>query len=78
MKNSSTAPSTIAPDAVAANFPPINQSGFNRSTTGYPMYKYVEYMNLAAATDDGMSAVPAIYFRYAEALLNYAEKPWLN
>lgn len=63
----------LRPDAVAANFPPINQSGFNRSTTGYPMYKYVEYTNLAAATDDGMSAAPVIYFRYAEVLLNYAE-----
>ncbi len=63
----------LRPDAIAANFPPINQSGFNRSTTGYPMYKYVEYTNLAAVTDDGMSAAPVIYFRYAEVLLNYAE-----
>ncbi|MGJ1436033.1 RagB/SusD family nutrient uptake outer membrane protein [Sphingobacterium siyangense] len=63
----------LRPDAVAANFPPINQSGFNRSTTGYPMYKYVEYTNLAAVTDDGMSAAPVIFFRYAEVLLNYAE-----
>ncbi|MDR3007097.1 MAG: RagB/SusD family nutrient uptake outer membrane protein [Sphingobacterium sp.] len=63
----------LRPDAVAANFPPINQSGFNRSTTGYPMYKYVEYTNLSAVTDDGMSAAPVIYFRYAEVLLNYAE-----
>lgn len=63
----------LRPDAVAASFPPINQSGFNRSTTGYPLYKYVEYNNLAAASDDGMSAAPVIYFRYAEVLLNYAE-----
>ncbi|QBQ42856.1 RagB/SusD family nutrient uptake outer membrane protein [Sphingobacterium psychroaquaticum] len=63
----------LRPDAVAANFPPINQSGFNRSTTGYPLYKYVEYTNMAATTDDGMSAAPVIYFRYAEVLLNYAE-----
>ncbi len=63
----------LRPDAVAANFPPINQSGFNRSTTGYPMYKYVEYNSLPAVSDDGMSAAPVIYFRYAEVLLNYAE-----
>lgn len=65
--------SRLRPDAVAAAFPPINQSGFNRSTTGYPLYKYVEYNNLAAASDDGMSSAPVIYFRYAEVLLNYAE-----
>lgn len=63
----------IRPGGTVAPFPPINQSGFNRSTTGYPMYKYIEYDNLAATTDDGMSAAPVIYFRYAEILLNYAE-----
>lgn len=63
----------LRPGAVVPSYPPINQSGFNRNTTGYPMYKYVEYSNVAATTDDGMSAAPVIYFRYAEVLLNYAE-----
>lgn len=63
----------LRPSAVVAAYPPINQSGFNRNTTGYPMYKYVEYNNQPATADDGMSAAPVIFFRYAEVLLNYAE-----
>ncbi|HLS37627.1 MAG TPA: RagB/SusD family nutrient uptake outer membrane protein [Sphingobacterium bovisgrunnientis] len=63
----------IRPGGTVAAFPPINQSGMNRNTTGYPMYKYIEYNNMAATLDDGMSAAPVIYFRYAEILLNYAE-----
>lgn len=63
----------LRPSDVVPPFPPINQSGFSRNTTGYPMYKYIEYDNIAATTDDGMSAAPVIYFRYAEVLLNYAE-----
>lgn len=63
----------IRPGGTVAPFPPINQSGLNRNTTGYPMYKYIEYDNMAATLDDGMSAAPVIYFRYAEVLLNYAE-----
>lgn len=63
----------IRPGGTVAAFPPINQSGMNRNTTGYPMYKYIEYNNNAATLDDGMSAAPVIYFRYAEILLNYAE-----
>lgn len=63
----------IRPGGVVAPFPPINQNGMNRNTTGYPMYKYIEYDNAAATLDDGMSAAPAIYFRYAEVLLNFAE-----
>lgn len=63
----------IRPGGTVAPYPPINQSGFNRNTTGYPLYKYIEYDNLAATLDDGMSAAPVILFRYAEILLNYAE-----
>lgn len=63
----------IRPGGSVDAFPPINQSGMNRNTTGYSMYKYIEYDNMAATLDDGMSAAPVIYFRYAEILLNYAE-----
>lgn len=63
----------IRPGGTVAAYPPVNQSGMNRNTTGFPMYKYIEYNNSAATLDDGMSAAPAIYFRYAEVLLNYAE-----
>ena len=54
-------------------YPPINLSGFPHSTTGYPVYKYLEYDNGPATQDDGFSSVPLILFRYAEVLLNYAE-----
>ena len=54
-------------------FPPINLSGFPRSTTGYPVYKYLEYDNGPATQDGNFSSVPVILFRYAEVLLNFAE-----
>jgi hypothetical protein len=58
---------------VVPNFPPINQTGFNRSTTGYPLHKFLEYNSTPAVSDDFKSSAPAIAFRYAEVLLNYAE-----
>lgn len=63
----------IRPGGVVSAFPPINQTGFNRSTTGYPLYKFLEYNDVRAVSDDFNSQCPAIAFRYAEVLLNYAE-----
>lgn len=63
----------IKPNVLVAPFPPINQSGFNRNITGFPLYKYIEYDDIAATGEDANSSSPAIYFRYAEVLLNYAE-----
>lgn len=63
----------IRPGGVVPAFPPINQTGFNRSTTGYPLYKFLEFNDSRAVTDDFNSQAPAIAFRYAEMLLNYAE-----
>lgn len=63
----------LKPNVLAPAFPPLNQSGFNRSVTGFAMHKYIEYDNASAVTDDHRSNAPAIYFRYAEVLLNYAE-----
>ena len=63
----------IRPGALVPNFPPINQTGFNRSTTGFPLYKFLEYNDPTAVADDANSQAPAIAFRYAEVLLNYAE-----
>lgn len=54
-------------------FPPINISGFNRNTTGFSMLKYIEKDNTKAVTGEYKSEAPAIQFRYAEVLLNYAE-----
>ncbi|WP_316821076.1 RagB/SusD family nutrient uptake outer membrane protein [Pedobacter gandavensis] len=63
----------IKPSVVVPGYPPINQTGFNKSTTGYPLYKFLEFNNAAAVSDDFKSVAPAIAFRYAEVLLNYAE-----
>ncbi len=63
----------LKPGVEVPAFPPINQTGFNKSTTGYPLYKFLEYNNAAAVADDFKSVAPAIAFRYAEVLLNYAE-----
>lgn len=63
----------LKPNVSAPAFPPLNQSGFNRSVTGFAMHKYIEYNDASAVTDDHRSNAPAIYFRYAEVLLNYAE-----
>ena len=63
----------LRPGAVVPPFPPINQSGFNRSVTGFPLYKYLEYSSDKATTDDKQSSIPGIQFRYAHVLLNYAE-----
>lgn len=64
---------SLRPDAVVPDFPPIDQTGFNRSTTGFPLYKFLEYNDSRAVADDYNSQAPAIAFRYAEVLLNYAE-----
>jgi len=63
----------LKPGVLNPAYPPINQTGFNKSTTGYPLYKFLEYNNAAAVADDFKSVAPAIAFRYAEVLLNYAE-----
>lgn len=63
----------LRPGVTVPAFPPLNQTGFLRSTTGYPIYKYLEYNNQPAVTDGNFSSAPRILFRYAEVLLNYAE-----
>jgi len=63
----------LQPNVSAPPYPPINQSGFNRNVTGFPLHKYLQYDNASAVLDDYKSDAPAIYFRYAEVLLNYAE-----
>ena len=63
----------LSPTSTMLPFPPINLTGFPRSTTGYPVYKYLEYDDVPATTDGNFSSVPVILFRYAEVLLNYAE-----
>lgn len=63
----------LAPDVLAPAYPPINQSGWNRNVTGFPLHKFLEYDDPNAVRDDNKSNAPGIQFRYAEVLLNYAE-----
>lgn len=63
----------LQPNVAAPIYPPINQSGFNRNVTGFPLHKFLQYNSASAVLDDYKSDAPAIYFRYAEVLLNYAE-----
>lgn len=63
----------LRPGVTVPSFAPINLSGFPRSTTGFPVYKYLEWDNGPATTDGLFSSAPLIFFRYAEVLLNYAE-----
>ncbi len=52
----------LRPGVSVPPFPPINLSGFPRSTTGYPVYKYLEWDNGPATTDGLFSSVPLIFF----------------
>lgn len=56
-------------------FPPLHESSYHQNTTGFSLLKYNEYNTdyLPALTGEGKSQAPAIQFRYAEVLLNYAE-----
>ena len=58
-----------------SNFLPLNEESRNQNTTGYSILKYVEYNTTYIPTIDGegKSQAPAIQFRYADILLNYAE-----
>lgn len=61
--------------SVLFEWPPINQTGNLRNTTGYALLKHSEFA--AASTSDaygeGRGQTPAIQVRYADILLNYAE-----
>jgi len=54
-------------------YPPINLSSWNKNTTGFPLLKFVEMDNSKAVSRERSAEAPAIQFRYAEVLLNYAE-----
>lgn len=63
----------LQPGVLSPAFPPINQSGFNRNVTGFPLHKFLQYDDASGVFDDYKSNTPAINFRYGEVLLNYAE-----
>lgn len=55
--------------------PPLDGNSYDQNTTGYSILKFVEYNTTYSPTIDGegKSQAPAIQYRYADALLNYAE-----
>lgn len=56
-------------------FPPLDGNSYDQNTTGFSLLKYVEFNTEYSATIDGeyKSQAPAIQYRYADILLNYAE-----
>lgn len=65
----------IQPTPKYFSFPPLHESTYHQNTTGYSLLKYNEYNTeyIPSLTGEGKSQAPAIQFRYAEVLLNYAE-----
>lgn len=65
----------MRPDQPAYTFPPLIGKGaaYNQNTTGYSLLKHtqIDYTGDLDAEEKG--ATPAIQFRYADILLNYAE-----
>ena len=56
-------------------WPPINETGYHRNTTGYSLLKYNEFnsSDINIYSQEMRGQAPAIQFRYADVLLNYAE-----
>lgn len=53
--------------------PLIGTSSYNQNTTGYSMLKHVQIDYTGSLDAESKGATPAIQFRYADILLNYAE-----
>lgn len=62
-------------DAYVFSVPPLDGNSYHQNTTGFSIFKYIEFNTPFEETIDGegKSQAPAIQFRYADILLNYAE-----
>lgn len=62
-------------NAYIYDLPPLDGNSYDQNTTGYSMLKFVEFNTTYQPTIDGehKSQAPAIQYRYADILLNYAE-----
>ncbi len=64
-------------DGTTFSWPPLDRTdGYHLNTTGYSLLKYEEFASStldATYTSEGRGQAPAIQFRYADVLLNYAE-----
>ena len=57
------------------DWPPLDRTDYHQNTTGYSLLKYEEFNTTLEASynEEGRGQAPAIQFRYADVLLNYAE-----
>lgn len=62
-------------NAYVYDIPPLDGNSYHQNTTGYSILKHTEFNTTYEASIDGegKSQTPAIQFRYADILLNYAE-----
>lgn len=64
----------LRPDMGAYVVPPlIGSSAYNQNVTGYSLLKHVQIDYTGSLDAEYKGATPAIQFRYADVLLNYAE-----
>jgi len=63
----------LRPDQGGYTFPPLVASGYHQNTTGYSLLKHVQIDYTGNLDAEFKGATPAIQFRYADVLLNYAE-----
>ena len=63
----------LRPDQGGYTLPPLVASGYHQNTTGYSLLKHVQIDYTGNLDAEGKGATPAIQFRYADVLLNYAE-----
>lgn len=64
----------LRPDAEPYEVPPlIGTSAYNQNLTGYSLLKHVQVDYTGNLDAEYKGATPAIQFRYADVLLNYAE-----
>lgn len=66
----------LRPDDVAPYYvvpPLIGSSAYNQNITGYSLLKHIQIDYTGSLDADLKGATPAIQFRYADILLNYAE-----
>lgn len=64
----------LRPDRGAYVVPPlVGSSAYNQNMSGYSLLKHVQIDYTGNLDAEGKGATPAIQFRYADVLLNYAE-----
>lgn len=63
----------LRPDQGGYTVPPLTASGYNQNTSGYSMLKHNQIDYTGSLDAEYKGSTPAIQYRYADILLNYAE-----